>query len=61
MTNRGKIRVLAWVAAIIAMFIVTLMFAMAGSNHMFTAFFITSFMMFGFGFSVCEEEDEGQH
>lgn len=44
MTNANKklIRELIWVEAIIAMFIVTLIFGMIGSNHMFTMFIITS-------------------
>ena len=56
MTNANKklIRELIWVEAIIAMFIVTLIFGMIGSNHMFTMF------IYGFSFSVCEEKDEGR-
>lgn len=62
MTNENKklIWELIWVEAIIAMFIATMVFGMIGSNHMFTMFFITSFAIFGFSFSVCEEKDEGQ-
>lgn len=62
MTNANKklIRELIWVEAIIAMFIVTLIFGMIGSNRMFTMFIITSFAIYGFSFSVCEEKDEGR-
>lgn len=62
MTNANKklIRELIWIEAIIAMFVATMIFGMIGSNHMFTMFFITSFAIFGFCFSVCEEKDEGQ-
>ncbi len=62
MTNRNKelIKTLVWAEVIIAMFIATLIFGMIGSNHIFITFFITSFAIFGFSFSVCEEKDEGQ-
>ena len=60
-TNRELIKALVWAEVIIAMFIATLILAMMDSFHVFTMFFITSFAIFGFSFTVCDEEKgEGQ-
>ena len=61
MTNKELIKTLVWMEIIIAMFIVTLILAIIDSFHVFTMFFVLTFVVAGFSFSVCEKEDEGQH